>query len=665
MVRKAREFVNNYKISLGGCQNPHCKDKFDPNNLAFYEFHHEIFQDKLYAISRMVATGYSIKSIIKELKKCILLCAYCHKKETASDWAKRREYYTSLDRPLPKKKKWQPKFTMDDVKEIRRLYNEDKLTQEIIAEKFNVSRTHIGRIVNNEQYVDKCYEKTKSRWKFTKEDIRDIRRLYNEEVVSILDISEVYNVDPTTIRAIMSNKTYHDKEYVRTRFPKELTNDNIAEIRVLYNDKNLSFDDLAERYEVSIPYIRNIIANRQRVDKEYMRTRFPENKNEVEESEESEESEEVEVKVEVEVEKIEVKVEKQWGVEYEIPRIRELYNLMKVSLSILASDYNVSIMYMYEIINNKKHIDKKYIKTRQPRQLSKGDVLDIRRLYNEGYLSFSDLAENYNITDKYLRNLISNRIRVDNTYVRTRFDKLSEKEASEIRDLYKNKHIEVRLLAIKYSTSIENVLEAISNIESTDEEIKNDTAISENSVTNSKILGDAEVEEIRNLYNNGKSGISKLAEKYGVTILNVKEIIANTKYVNKNYIQRKFQLKFTNDDVREMRHLYNREKYSFAELAKIYNTDVTCVADIIANKIWVNTNYVRTNFHVQLTDDDVSEIRKLFKHVSIDKLAETYNISTTNIKAIINDPRCADKEYVSVKPPPKKDQKELQVWGKR
>ena len=247
--------------------------------------------------------------------------------------------------------------------------------------------------------------------------------------------------------------------------------------------------------------------------------------------------------------------------------------------------------------------------------------------------------------------MITNRIRVDNTYVRTRFDKLSEKEASEIRDLYKNKHIEVRLLAISYSTSIENVLEAISNIESTDEEITN-------------ILGDAEVEEIRNLYNNGKSSISKLAKKYNLTILHVKEIIANTKYVNKNYIQRKFPSKFTNDDVREMRHLYNREKYSFAELAKIYNTDVTCVADIIANKIWVNTNYVRTNFHVQLTDDDVSEIRKLFKHVSIDKLAETYNISTTLIKTIINDARSADKEYVSVKPAPKKDQKELQIWGK-
>ena len=682
MVRKAREFVNNYKISLGGCQNPHCKDKFDPNNLAFYEFHHEIFQDKLYAISRMVATGYSIKSIIKELKKCILLCAYCHKKETAADWVKRREYYTSLEKPLPKKKKWEPKFTMDDVKEIRKLYNEDKLTQESIAEKFNVSRAHIGRIVNNEHYIDESYQKTKSRWKFTKDDIKDIRRLYNEEDAKILDLAEEYNVGANSIRSILSNKNYHDPNYERTRFPKQLTDENIAEIRALYNNDNSSFSELAEQYEVSIPYIRDIVANRQRVNKDYVRTRFPQT-SEVEEVEEVEadevEEDELEAEPDEADEEAEVVAEVEKVVEvdesdqkesetnkYQVSILRQAYNSNRnFCLSKLADNYNFSILEMYEIMNNKLYIDDKYVRTRYGPYLSRGDVLDIRRLYNEGNLSYSDLSENYNISVEHIRNLIMNKRRVDNTYVRTRWDtmiktpkKLTDQNVADIRDLYYNKKVEVRNIAIKYSVPMERVLEVISNIESMDVDECNST----NPPT--IILGDAEVEEIRNLYNKGKSNISALAQKYGLTILHVKEIIANTKHVNKNYIQRKFQLKFTNDDVREMRHLYNREKYSFAELAKIYNTDVTYVADIIANKIWVNTNYVRTNFHVRLTDDDVSEIRKLFKHVSIDKLAQTYNISATNIKAIINDPRCADKEYGSVKPPPKKDQKELQVWGK-
>ena len=153
-----------------------------------------------------------------------------------------------------------------------------------------------------------------------------------------------------------------------------------------------------------------------------------------------------------------------------------------------------------------------------------------------------------------------------------------------------------------------------------------------------------------------------------MTTLHVKEILANTKYVNKNYVRKKFRSRFTNDDAREIRHLYNRDKYSFAELAKIYNTAVIYVADIISNKIWVNDNYVRTNFHVQLTDDDALEIRKLCNHVSIDKLAETYNISTTYIKAIIINADSVDKTQKpppkNQKPPPKNDKKDLQVWTK-
>ena len=541
-VRLAREFVNNYKIFLCGCQNPKCKDKFDKNVLSFYEFHHRNFRNKLYNIAQMVGAGFSIDSIIKELEKCILLCAYCHKIETRAERVERRQYYTSLDRPLIKRKKnKRNKLSADDAKEIRRLYTEQKMTAKQVAEQFNVSKSTIWGIVNNKRHKDETYKKDGP--KLTEEQIKEMAELYDTGTVMFI-----------------------------SRDQKEV--------------------------EVS---------------------------------------------------------------KYELLKIRESYNIGKESLSKLADDYNVTILYMYEVINNKLHIDNKYVKTRNPRQFNAGDILDIRRLYNEGNLSFFELAENYDSTDKYISFLINNNQHVDYTDVRTRWDKmfkkLSDKNITDIRELYYKKNHEIRNLAIRYSIPIENIQEII---ETSDESKR----IDECNITNPPLFGDVEVQDIRNLYNNGKSTISDLAEKYGLTILQVKEIIANTKYVNKNYIQRKFPSKFTNDDVREMRHLYNREKYSFAELAKIYNTDVTCVADIIANKIWVNTNYVRTNFHVQLTDEDVSEIRKLFKHVSIDKLAQTYNISATNIKAIINDPRCADKDRVAFKPPPKKDQKELQVWGK-
>ena len=102
-------------------------------------------------------------------------------------------------------------------------------------------------------------------------------------------------------------------------------------------------------------------------------------------------------------------------------------------------------------------------------------------------------------------------------------------------------------------------------------------------------------------------------------------------------------------------------------MAKIYNTVVTYVADIIANKLWGDNDYVRTNFHVQLTDDDAFEIRKVSNHVSIQKLAETYNISTTNIKSIINnadsvDKDCVEKKYVVPNQSPKRV---IQKWEKK
>lgn len=43
------------------------------------DFHH--VGDKIYLVSVMTSHGYSIKSIMKEISKCKLLCANCHRLE--------------------------------------------------------------------------------------------------------------------------------------------------------------------------------------------------------------------------------------------------------------------------------------------------------------------------------------------------------------------------------------------------------------------------------------------------------------------------------------------------------------------------------------------------------------------------------------------------------
>lgn len=46
------------------------------------DFHHKDRTTKTAAVSQMVNEGKSLKSIKKEIEKCIILCANCHRKET-------------------------------------------------------------------------------------------------------------------------------------------------------------------------------------------------------------------------------------------------------------------------------------------------------------------------------------------------------------------------------------------------------------------------------------------------------------------------------------------------------------------------------------------------------------------------------------------------------
>lgn len=67
-----RDWFNSYKESLK-CSE--CKE----NHPAILDFHHTSSK-KEFGISKMVGEGYSIDRIKKELEKCDVLCANCHRK---------------------------------------------------------------------------------------------------------------------------------------------------------------------------------------------------------------------------------------------------------------------------------------------------------------------------------------------------------------------------------------------------------------------------------------------------------------------------------------------------------------------------------------------------------------------------------------------------------
>ena len=441
-IRIAREFVNSYKISLCGCQNPNCKDKFDPKNLGFYDFDHMDFRSKLYNISNMVSSGYSIKYSKRELEKCMLLCSYCHRLKTTEDYAKRREYYTSLDRPLIKREKKEIKITEDNAKEIRTLYNIENWSTDDISQKFDVSRSLIRLIINNKSHVDISYVRTKDpnkhKRKMTTEMVTILRDEYNNKKMSYSELAEKYNIRRNYVDALICNRYHHDPYYIRTRIHKrsyeaskntKIGMDIVKQIRDEYNNTNASFSELAKKYGVSEGHVNLIISNKTRCDKNYTRTR--------------------------QTHKINLEI---------ATEIRDHYNNKNVSVIELAKKYDISKGYTRDIISNNCFYDENYTRTRQSKKVTLEIAKEIRDEYNNKNISTGDLAKKYNVGRGYVGDIINNRRCYDKNYSKTRKSrKITMEIATQIRDEYNNKNMTSTELAKKYNITREYVNSLIAN----------------------------------------------------------------------------------------------------------------------------------------------------------------------------------------------------------
>lgn len=71
--KKSRVWYNEFKSNLKCNRCPE-------NHPACLEFHHVDPTKKEFTISILIGTTYSIKKIIKEIEKCEILCANCHRK---------------------------------------------------------------------------------------------------------------------------------------------------------------------------------------------------------------------------------------------------------------------------------------------------------------------------------------------------------------------------------------------------------------------------------------------------------------------------------------------------------------------------------------------------------------------------------------------------------
>lgn len=71
-IDKTKKWWKEYRTSLK-CER--CGE----NRFWVLEFHHQNPSEKEHNISYLTNKGYSIKTILKEINKCIVLCANCHR----------------------------------------------------------------------------------------------------------------------------------------------------------------------------------------------------------------------------------------------------------------------------------------------------------------------------------------------------------------------------------------------------------------------------------------------------------------------------------------------------------------------------------------------------------------------------------------------------------
>jgi len=79
--RKNKEHCDNHKLKIGGCKK--CDRKVTKETTCCFDFDHVIRDNKSLNISRLVQHSHDVRDNIDyEIKKCQLLCCYCHRKKT-------------------------------------------------------------------------------------------------------------------------------------------------------------------------------------------------------------------------------------------------------------------------------------------------------------------------------------------------------------------------------------------------------------------------------------------------------------------------------------------------------------------------------------------------------------------------------------------------------
>lgn len=165
-------------------------------------------------------------------------------------------------------------MTWDKADEVRKIYGlGDIQNLDEIASIYGVSRHTIKRILLNEAWHNENYEVIfKQKKLLTQEDIDEIRLSYNQKGYTQDDLAKKYNYTTGGIHLIISNQVWYDEEYESLRkvnYAHKLNWELVKEIRRKGEDTKRTQRDIAEDYGIHRVTVSNILNNKTWFDESY------------------------------------------------------------------------------------------------------------------------------------------------------------------------------------------------------------------------------------------------------------------------------------------------------------------------------------------------------------------------------------------------------------
>lgn len=182
------------------------------NNKSLMDENHpraKLTNEQVLKIRARYISGEPTKSIYKDFEKLYSF-------ETFQQIVLGTHYKRVGNIPTQKDKRMaNSRFTEQDILEIRKGYLQENKTQQELANKYGVSQSTIKDIVNYKSYTEitDTFENKRKRksYRLTADEVREMRKLYKENK-TIQELAWQFKIDQTAVRKCVTYQTYKNIE---------------------------------------------------------------------------------------------------------------------------------------------------------------------------------------------------------------------------------------------------------------------------------------------------------------------------------------------------------------------------------------------------------------------------------------------------------------------